>query len=838
MQLSNRDHGTKVTIHDLFGNMPVRVRHRPTDDADLRTRGKEWAFLCQTVTGMILATGKPVTLTMKASDKEHVYRVATSSRGAMNSEQALSNDEQSSFSTALVRSTLIQGSSLDPACWSSWIKTSARTPSMIVRAVISIEPAPSKQLQFLALGRRFISAFHGHNVLYDVINQQFMNSSFAVREEEPGKRANNMWLTNKQLKGAGRGVDRWPMFFIRIDLDGQQIRSLDQSGQEFKKNQALSAIADILRTMIVGFLKEHHFRPRNRRETKVDSSSKKDRSSTDPADLSLEKWQNDSEQTKCKNNLTAQTVSRTKSTNSSSVLGDLSMEVRFPRAGNTGAFSESTSLSTRSRIKTSSVYDLQASSASQSQTLKAAPSYPTPACATPRSQVPNIASTISLVDRSIESTNRGTDTTQVEMSDVDGVVRWTHPVTRELLLLNARTGCAVKPSSPTRPATVNDAVFQAGKGRARHDTQQRLVRTSSGLAQPREGSWVSSFFENWENPVFQKSEELISRVSNESVEGDLHNNLGGGAGIAFDRSFKDSTLPLQSKLSKHSLRNAAVVSQVDSKFILVKTGAAFTDLVSEKPGCSLLVLVDQHAADERIKIEGLFSELCASASDESRAIRSPLGHKSSVETTTLQRPMFFELHVRENGLFRRHAAHFAKWGILYDLVSNHTGPSTIESQSICRLVILALPPVVAERCRVEPKVLIEMLRSEAWKLDEISSRNNLSPRKSQSSQRDAKESANWVQRINSCPQGLVDMLNSRSCRSAIMFNDELSLQQCEELIERLAECHFPFQCAHGRPTMVPLVDLGGPNTIGDGDRDTDSRSAKGLEFRTALETWL
>lgn len=33
---------------------------------------------------------------------------------------------------------------------------------------------------------------------------------------------------------------------------------------------------------------------------------------------------------------------------------------------------------------------------------------------------------------------------------------------------------------------------------------------------------------------------------------------------------------------------------------------------------------------------------------------------------------------------------------------------------------------------------------------------------------------------------------------AIKFNDKLSLQQCEELVAKLAECDFPFQCAHGR----------------------------------------
>lgn len=41
-----------------------------------------------------------------------------------------------------------------------------------------------------------------------------------------------------------------------------------------------------------------------------------------------------------------------------------------------------------------------------------------------------------------------------------------------------------------------------------------------------------------------------------------------------------------------------------------------------------------------------------------------------------------------------------------------------------------------------------------------------------------------------------------------MFNDPLSGEECSTLVSRLASCSFPFQCAHGRPSMVPVLDLG------------------------------
>ena len=57
-----------------------------------------------------------------------------------------------------------------------------------------------------------------------------------------------------------------------------------------------------------------------------------------------------------------------------------------------------------------------------------------------------------------------------------------------------------------------------------------------------------------------------------------------------------------------------------------------------------------------------------------------------------------------------------------------------------------------------------------------------------------------------CPAA-VPPLRCQACRGAIMFGDELSLPECEALMAGLAKCRFPFQCAHGRPSLSPLVTL-------------------------------
>jgi DNA mismatch repair protein MLH3 len=104
-----------------------------------------------------------------------------------------------------------------------------------------------------------------------------------------------------------------------------------------------------------------------------------------------------------------------------------------------------------------------------------------------------------------------------------------------------------------------------------------------------------------------------------------------------------------------------------------------------------------------------------------------------------------------------------------------------------------------------------------------------------------REEQGWLERIGSCPKALLDMVNSRACRSAIMFNDVLSLRECEEMMERLAKCAFPFMCAHGRVSMVPIGTVGGDaETILDeqcGRPILGKVDAEEMRFSKAFRDW-
>jgi len=168
----------------------------------------------------------------------------------------------------------------------------------------------------------------------------------------------------------------------------------------------------------------------------------------------------------------------------------------------------------------------------------------------------------------------------------------------------------------------------------------------------------------------------------------------------------------------------------------------------------------------------------------------------------LAAPIAFIVNPKEALFLEEAAPMFARWGVLYDLnLAEKSGSSDQERDR--RVTVRTLPCGIYERCTADVALVIELLRGEAWKYQKRKVRAldlNSTP--------DEGERHPWLRHIGACPQGIVDMLISRACRSAVMFNDTLSMDECRTLVDRLAECAFPFQCAHGRPSVVPLVDIG------------------------------
>ena len=321
----------------------------------------------------------------------------------------------------------------------------------------------------------------------------------------------------------------------------------------------------------------------------------------------------------------------------------------------------------------------------------------------------------------------------------------------------------------------------------------------------------------WENPTFKPTEEKIPQISFDGLNVDssalLHGRHHRCSAADIQKAFSHSSSYNQTKLSKRCLATARVIAQVDRKFILVSMDHIEASGHSEPHATKqngVLVLIDQHAADERIRVEKLLADLCIPIPPQDQPLTRGMGYQrldSAIRTTVLLKPICFETADQEMRMFIDHARHFADWGILYQIHSPQAS-SKISSLEKCRISVKTLPEAIAEKCRLDPRLLIEIMRGEIWKWQGGPCTRAPTDTNDGNSKADG-----WLSRISSCPQGILEMLNSRSCRSAIMFNDELSVEQCENLVQRLAGCAFPFQCAHGRPSMIPLVDLAADSTF-------------------------
>ncbi|KAK8433640.1 DNA mismatch repair protein [Phyllosticta citricarpa] len=746
------EHGTRVIMRDLFGNMP------------------QWESLKKSLTALLLAWQQPITLVVR--DESRSLRVNA--------------HRQNDVSTAKVHaqlrpllSILSQTLYITPDEWSSWVPASASTKSISVKGAISLEPAPSKSLQFISLGIHPIQVEDGHNELFDEINRLFNNSSFGVNEDEPelderekerrlnDKRYKKDGPTRRQLQGGKKGIDRWPMFCLRISL-------AERAREDVLESEAkLQSIRDVLRAMITEWLLAHHFQPTKRKrrtESKPTSASSSASHSPVPNQVG-----------DVRDAQVAKSVD----------------EKRTKAGADTSHFTELSKI----RSGKSSFYDTLWN-----------PEKPAGQTSAPSTGNSSFFETESLLPGALgprpvqaEAHDGALETPQDGSKDV--TTTWMDPTSKETFTINSRTGTVIQQSHHQKTTMRTPASISTSFRKSLRLDRPSTISTSDTS----KDSWLIGFLSTHSNPVFRpqpSTSEAIPRAifSSPNLSAESANLLHGGLGEhcsqeAIKAAFKEAAVG-ENKLSKTALKSARVVSQVDRKFILAVMDGITTPDAS--PGRPLVVLIDQHAASERVHLESLLTHLCDPASTSPPPLPSPL---------------FFELrHPREASLLEDLAPRFAAWGVVYAV-----GKGGRKGKDRDVLHVDNLPPGIRERCIERPELLLEVLREEAWRVadgggrakgkDNDTQAADQHPHQRHDAPNDtASHPPLWLTRTSTCPPGILSLLNSRACRSAVMFNDVLARAECEDLVRQLAGCVFPFQCAHGRPSMVPLVELSSGET--------------------------
>ncbi|XP_067848300.1 DNA mismatch repair protein Mlh3 [Heptranchias perlo] len=268
---------------------------------------------------------------------------------------------------------------------------------------------------------------------------------------------------------------------------------------------------------------------------------------------------------------------------------------------------------------------------------------------------------------------------------------------------------------------------------------------------------LRSLFLEWMNPVFPRLPEVAVDVSNEqagSLAVKIHNIL------------------YPYRFTKDMISSMQVLNQVDNKFIACLINTRVDKEAAA--GRNLLVLVDQHAAHERVRLEQLIS-------DSYEAVPGAPGQRKLC-TSTVCPPMEISCTQEEARLLRLYWKHLEAAGVQVEFSDTESPGILVRKVPACFIEREAIE-IRRGRQPVIQSILEEFLREQIEVL----------------------QSTGGVQGVLS--RTVLKVLSSQACHGAVKFGDGLSVEECGSLMESLASCDLPFQCAHGRPSMLPLADL-------------------------------
>ncbi|RYP54227.1 hypothetical protein DL768_001006 [Monosporascus sp. mg162] len=816
------NHGTRVTVRDLFGNMPVRVKQRAVN-VERGADSKDWESLKQALVALVLAWPRQVSIVLRDSRNQQ----AISIRSPEPARNCHLNGESYKV-VSRVSSILQQAQLSNDAASESWVPLRASAGHMSVTGATSLVPVATRRVQFIAIGVQPVPNDHGTNILYQEINKLFSSSSFGAEggidtdEQEQTRRAGDGQnesdgYTGRELR-ARKCVDRWPMFYIKLNLEGPVSHLADFNVDEMldERQEGLNAVIDLLKAVFYEFLKRYHFRPRHFRPNKSLSLGSLEHQNA--SDVSVSR-----SSTPRPGSKTRRPLQQRKNTPT----GDLATSrfslaridgTRTSRSRPDSPFASWTRIktgrpqrppldekATMEGISTTSDGNGTGKQFLDDSRWSSAPPLVDSDGKLLRPPFLDVGVPANGIDLNAR-VKKDDLSTQGAESLTDGAVAWTNPFTKERSVIDSRTGFVIQPyHKGTKTSEATDQAIYPGP-------TKKLRLQARPAPKGEKSSWLKDLLASWDNPVFQQTEPPIPVACDEAKLLGPRSNCHGCHDFA--RMSSETSGNAQGKVSKDALRRAEVIAQVDRKFILAKVSTAIADIgqaTIEGHNMSLIVVIDQHAADERCRVETLMKEYFERveiSGHESAPDLIPTQRKLEVRACAelLERPLKFDISATDVVQLLRLSDYFRRWGIWYEVCPPPAIGPTSKRGRPSQVKVQKLPPSIAERCRLEPRLLIELLRKEAWKTDEHG--HSLAGPSAEPSGQSGSAEPHWLSRLHGCPQGILDMINSRACRSAIMFNDELSYAECVDLVRRLADCAFPFQCAHGRPSMAPLLDLG------------------------------
>lgn len=763
-------HGTRVTVRDLFGSMPVRVKHRALQ-AEKSTFSRDWDRLLLNIVALLIAWPGSVSVTIREASSRQTVTLKTGSR------------PQSWISDSC--HLLHKASLCDSPNASDWVAIGAASPNLTVSGYVCRKPVATKRVQFISLGIQPLSNEFRCNILYEEANKVFADSSFGTVEDESDSDTSQKppkldAIKIKELK-ARKGVDRWPMFFLKMSPTSTERSNPLEVEDVLDDRQAnLALLTDLLKAMFYEFLQKNHCRPRKvNLSTEPNPRSYKDTNKPLKADgQAITASAKENRSGSIKSPTWGSTAEHTKKSVRLQPLGarpesPFGSWSKVKSGQPMQTFKESAP--SRSRTQSASTTPSQGSRTITQGHDCTGRSISGPATEPSRSSLYDANGKLTRkpfedIDLRGAANSSSTDFLDLEnearpskspkQSLQDETFQWINPVTKMVVNVNSRTGSAMEP----KPMTLS-----------RRASEDKSRGVTLGSKEP--SAWISNLIKEWKNPVFELTEAPIPKLPDVTEtlgldhKTDGHHCHDGQAAFNADTYSGASATSMQGRLSKATLRRSQLIAQVDKKFILAKVpfncARDDSDNATATPvPSSVLVLVDQHAADERCRVEGLMKSYF-------KPVKDTYGLQvwESV-TEDLPKAVRFDLSAHDKDILGRFKQYFAYWGICYDIEVTMPVKTGGKSQTSKRsqntkvsVTVRSLPPAILERCRTDPRLLAELIRKEAWRLHDEGVPLHQPVPKPVSKNETGCEVPVWVSLFHGCPPGIVNLINSRSCRS-------------------------------------------------------------------------
>lgn len=299
-------------------------------------------------------------------------------------------------------------------------------------------------------------------------------------------------------------------------------------------------------------------------------------------------------------------------------------------------------------------------------------------------------------------------------------ILWKDPATGETFVVDARTGNSYPQNAAA--GSSNQDTSGTPVPRTRRSLGERdSARTATAPAWIAEALQANEAYRSLEQkiPILPNSGDFVQRFASHSC--DQGSSARRRAGYQ-QQTFQPWDAPNLGRFCKDDLRHALILGQVDRKFIacVMHPTADAENSQSETGalhGGGALVLIDQHAADERVQVERFFRELCEGflshrpPSPTTVSRQDDIGGGGGGVCTRKLNPPVNILLTRPEAE-RIAASHntreaFSRWGVTLTTPSVPVRPvdSGPDHASYIQVAVNTVPEVVAEKVRLTPLTL-------------------------------------------------------------------------------------------------------------------------------------